>query len=110
MATVEVRFTSAVSPAVMRGGWTQRRDERFAQLIEIGALAPGDTLVSPDAASPITAIVTDDYGLSINGIRQESPDLAAQTASDGAEHDGWSYWTLMRDGQAIATLQGLRAI
>lgn len=92
----------------MLGGWSQRRDERFAKLIEIGALAPGDTLISPDAVEPITAIVTDDFGLSIDGIRQESPDLAARTASSGSAVDGWSYWTLIRDGQAVVTLQGLR--
>jgi hypothetical protein len=93
----------------MRGGWSQRRDERFARLIEMGILVPGDSLLSPDPAAPVTAIVTDDYGLSINGIRQESPDLAAQTASDGGNHDGWSYWTLVREGRPVATLQALRA-
>jgi hypothetical protein len=75
----------------------------------MGVLAPGDTLVSPDLAAPITGVVTDDYGLSIDGIRQESPDLAAQTASGDAEVDGWAYWTLVRDGQPVATLAALSA-
>jgi hypothetical protein len=93
----------------MLGGWSRRRDERFAKLIDAGIIAPGDTLISPDEVAPVTATVTDDYGLSIDGIRQESPDLAAATASHGEAEDGWSYWTLVREGNRVATLHQLEA-
>jgi hypothetical protein len=92
----------------MRGGWTTRRDERFAELVDRGDLVPGDTLVSHDEVSPVTAFVTDDYGITIGGIRQESPSIAAQTASGKSSVDGWTYWTLVRDGHRVATLHALR--
>lgn len=90
--------------AVMRGGWSARRDERFAELIDRKLLRAGDMLVGPDPTARVTALVTDDYGLSIGGIRQESPDIAARTASRDDLTDGWSYWTLLREGQPVATL------
>jgi hypothetical protein len=94
--------------AALRGGWTKRRDERFAELVDRGDLVPGDTLMSSDEIVPVTAVVTDDYGLAIDGIRQESPSIAAQTASGNTDVDGWTYWTLVRDGAAVATLGELR--
>ena len=35
--------------------------------------------------APVTAVVTDDYGILIGGVRYESPDLAAQAVSEGLE-------------------------
>jgi hypothetical protein len=64
--------------------------------------------MSSDEIVPVTAVVTDDYGLAIDGIRQESPSIAAQTASGNTDVDGWTYWTLVRDGAAVATLGELR--
>lgn len=92
-----------------RGGWNVRRDERFAELIEKAILTPGDTLTNSDRINPVTAVVSEDYGLLVQGVRHESPDLAAIAASGTEGADGWSYWTLLRDHKPVATLQELRA-
>lgn len=73
------------------GGWTLRRDERFAHMIEKGILNAGDILRGADDPSAV-AVVTDNYGLSVSGVREESPDAAARAA--GHEVDGWSFWTI----------------
>jgi hypothetical protein len=73
----------------IQGGWTLRRDERIAELIDAGYLSPGDELHSVDG---ITAVLTDDYGLAVAGIRYESPDAAAEAATEGAIADGWKFW------------------
>lgn len=91
-----------------RGGWNVRRDERFAELIEKAVLTPGDTLTNGDPIDPVTAIVSEDYGLLIGGMRHESPGLAAIAAGGLEDVDGWTYWTLVRDHQPVATLQTLR--
>ena len=91
-----------------RGGWTVRRDERFAELVEKAILVPGDTLTNSDPINPVTATVSEDYGLLLDGVRHESPDLAAIAASGTDGADGWSYWTLVRDHKVIATLLELR--
>jgi hypothetical protein len=92
-----------------RGGWNVRRDERFAELIEKAILTPGDQLTNSDPINPVTATVSEDYGLLVDGVRHESPDLAtiAATGTDGV--NGWSYWTLLRDHKPVATLAELRA-
>jgi hypothetical protein len=94
---------------IMRGGWARRRDERFAELIEKAVLTPGDMLTNSDTIDPIVATVSEDYGLLVEGVRYESPDLAAIAASGIEDTDGWVYWTLVRDRTSIATLQQLRA-
>lgn len=73
----------------IQGGWTLRRDERIAELIDAGYLSPGDELHSADG---VTAVLTDDYGLAVAGIRYESPDAAAEAATEGAITDGWKFW------------------
>jgi len=73
------------------GGWTLRRDEKFALLVEAGVLSPGDTLTSADGTAE--AVVTEDFALAVGGIRQETPDDAAAAASEGRVTDGWAYWT-----------------
>ena len=92
-----------------RGGWNVRRDERFAELIEKAVLTPGDTLTNSDPIDPVTAIVSEDYGLLLDGVRHESPGLAAVAASGKEDVDGWAYWTLVRDGKPVSTLAELRA-
>ena len=94
---------------IMRGGWARRRDERFAELVERGILTPGDTLTNSDPMNPVIAIVSEDYGLLVDGVRQESPGLAAVAASGVEDVDGWRYWTLFRDHKPVGTLQELRA-
>lgn len=71
------------------GGWSLRRDERFAHLITVGILREGDVLTGDDGTR---AEVSDDYGILIGGIRHESPDEAANAATSGEVTDGWSYW------------------
>ena len=92
-----------------RGGWNVRRDERFAELIEKAILTPGDTLTNSDPIDPVTAVVSEDYGLLLDGVRHESPGLAAAAARGSEDVDGWTYWTLVRDGKAVSTLAELRA-
>ena len=53
-------------------------------------------------------IVSDDFGLLVEGVRHEGPGLAAVAASGRDDVDGWSYWSLVRDGKTVATLQSLR--
>jgi hypothetical protein len=94
--------------AATRGGWNVRRDERFAELIEKALLTPGDTLTNLDQFNPIFSTVSEDYGLLVEGVRHESPDMAAVAASGSDEVNGWTYWTLVRDGNPIGSLQDLR--
>jgi hypothetical protein len=91
-----------------RGGWNVRRDERFAELIEKAIVSPGDVLTNSDPINPVTAVVSEDFGVIVDGVRHESPDLAAIAASGAADVDGWSYWSLQRDGKVVATLLALR--
>jgi hypothetical protein len=73
----------------LRGGWTLVRDERLAQLIDQAVLQPGDELTG--RTDGLTAVVTDDYGLAVNGVRYATPEEAA--AAGGVEtSDGWAYW------------------
>jgi hypothetical protein len=91
-----------------RGGWNVRRDERFAELLEKAILTPGDTLTNSDPINPVTAAVSEDYGLLVDGVRHESPDLAAIAVSGDDAVDGWSYWTLLRGDKPIGALAELR--
>ena len=99
---------TAAPEKVMVGGWLVRRDERFAELIEKGRLTPGDTLTNSDQMNPALATVSEDFGLLVGGLRFESPSLAAAAASGDDGADGWTYWSLVRDGKAVSTLQELR--
>ena len=73
------------------GGWTLRRDERFAHMIDKGILKAGDVLYGANYPTAV-ATVTDNYGLNVGGVREESPDLAAHSA--GYDVDGWKFWTI----------------
>jgi hypothetical protein len=97
------------SGSTTRGGWNIRRDERFASLIERGLLEVGVMLESTDRIQPATAIVTEDFGLLIGGVRYESPDIAAEVASEGKSQDGWTYWSLHENNKSQITLRELLA-
>jgi hypothetical protein len=77
----------------MLGGWSLRRDERFARLIMDGVLREGDKLIGIEVdGRTVTGEVSEDYGIYIDGIRYESPDEAARVATGGAVTDGWTFW------------------
>lgn len=97
------------SGSTVRGGWNIRRDERFATLVERGLLKVGAVLESTDAVRPASSIVTVDYGLLLGGVRYESPDIAAEAASEGQVHDGWNFWTFHENGKEPITLRELLA-
>jgi hypothetical protein len=65
--------------------------------------------MNADPIAPVTAFVSDDYGILVDGVRHESPDLAAIAASGDEGTDGWTYWSLARDGKPVATLAELRS-
>ncbi len=73
------------------GGWTVGRDERFAKLILEGILKPGQALHGADGASAV-GLVTEDYGISVGGIRRQNPDEAAAAVTGGEIADGWTFW------------------
>lgn len=74
------------------GGWSLRRDERLARMIEADVLRPGDILTGVNMSIEVSATITDDCGVSVNGLRYESPDAAAEAATDGIVKDGWGFW------------------
>ena len=99
-------YTHVVEPVTV-GGWNVRRDERFAGIIDKGLLAEGDQLTNLDPVNPLHAVVSNDYGIVFEGVRHESPDLAALAAGAPSDTKGWEYWSLERDGKTIATLADL---
>ncbi len=88
----------------MVGGWDAGRSDRLARLIEAEDLGPGDTLVNIGESAPVFATITDDFGISVAGIRFDGPSSAAQSVTGDSETDGWSYWTLVWDGEPVMTL------
>lgn len=100
-------YTHRESGSTTLGGWNIRRDERFASLIERGLLAVGASLESTDHARPASCFVTADFGLLLGGVRYESPDIAAEAASEGQIHDGWDFWALTDEGGGTYTLREL---
>ena len=99
-------YTRAVEQTTL-GGWNVRRDERFAELIEKGFLTPGDTLSNTDPVNPTLATVSEDFGIVLDGVRHESPDLAAIAAGAAEGVKGWEYWTVLREDESVATLLDL---
>lgn len=69
-------------------------DERFAQLVERGVLVPDDKLTGRDDTSRVDAVVSDDLGLLVDGIRYGSPDDAAAAGTSGRIDYGWTFWEL----------------
>ena len=74
------------------GGWNLRRDERLARLVDADVLAFGDVLTGTNGTTSVSAVITDDCGVAVDGIRYESPDAAAQAATGGTKGDGWMFW------------------
>lgn len=86
-----LRYGEDGSTPSAQGGWNLVRDERFAQLVSAEILAAGGILTG--ASGETTATVTADYGISVVGIRYESPDAAADAATNGTGMDGWTFWS-----------------
>lgn len=75
------------------GGWTQRRDQRLAKLIDTGALPVGSVLTGrKDDGEAAACVVSEDYGLVMSGIRFVTPDEAAQAATGDPLLSGWDFW------------------
>ena len=87
-------YSSVKSSMTTVGGWNIRRDENFASLIEKGILKVDDSLYSMDDKWPSSCLVTEDYGLLVEGLRYESPNLAAQAVTSGDQIDGWGFWAI----------------
>lgn len=104
-----LRYGEEVLAPEMLGGWTLRRDRRFARLIETGVLAPGAKLRGVTNYGTAEAVIDDDYGLWIGGIRYESPDqAAAAVATRKPDVDGWSFWTVdAYDGSTLLEVASL---
>ena len=105
--TPSLSYTHHEDANTTLGGWNVRRDERFASLVDRGLLWVGATLQSADKVMSVTAVVTDDYGILISGVRYESPDIAAKAVSEGRVSDGWNYWCVEHDGKTPITLREL---
>ena len=99
-------YTRAVDPATV-GGWNIRRDERFAELIEKGYLGPGDQLTNAHPINPTIATVSGDFGIMVDGLRHESPDLAAIAAGASEGTKGWEFWKVLDGGSSGDTLLDL---
>ncbi len=74
------------------GGWRLSREEKFAKLVERGLLNPGDELIyMPSYAS---AVVSDDFGLMVSGVRYAGPTEAALALGAKSSEDVWGKWKL----------------
>lgn len=90
-----LRYGGAGGVVTTQGGWDVRRDQNFALLMDCKCLQTGDVLRSVDTAwGDLSVTVSEDYGLLYEGIRYESPDDVAETASGGEIEDGWTSGSL----------------
>lgn len=90
------------------GGWTLRRNEDFARLVEAGTINPGEVLWVMNGVERFDALVTEDFALSVNGLRFEEPDEAVAAATGGAIKDGWRNW-MVATSSGEKSLTELRA-
>jgi len=74
------------------GGWTLRRNEDFAELVDRGAINPGKVIWTMNGLDRVDALVSEDYGILLNGLRFEDPDEAVGAATEGSVSDGWGNW------------------
>jgi hypothetical protein len=88
------------------GGWTLRRNEEFAELIESGVLNPGEVMWCDTGTSRFEAFITEDFGISVAGIRFEEPDDALSAATEGLLSDGWVEWKVFT-AEGVKTLKQL---
>ena len=70
-------------------------------------LAVGASLESTGEMRPASCLVTADFGLLMGGMRYESPDIAAEAASEGQVRDGWNFWALTDEDGGTFTLREL---
>jgi hypothetical protein len=98
-------WDQAITEAGLDVPVTSLDDALLSELIAEGLLEPGAVLAGAGAPS-VAAVVTDDYGLAVAGVRYGSPDDAASAASGGLVDDGWEYWIVPGLG-TLAELAGL---
>ena len=105
--TPSLSYTGEDAASDTVGGFTLTRSDRLSHLIDQGELNAGDTLtLSRDGTGPVIATITDDYGISIGGIRYDSPDAAATAATNQKDLDGWTEWHLGDpDGPTLQSLE-----
>ena len=75
------------------GGRLLERNVRAFPLIVEDVLEPGATLTGVHDGVTVSATVTDDYGISVDGVRHIKPGDAASAATGGAFTDGWAFWS-----------------
>jgi hypothetical protein len=93
-----LRYGQIGETSHVQGGWSVRRDDRFAALLDKGPLEPGDVLVGMSGEE---AAVTENYGLTVAGIRYDTPDDAQRAAGDDG-NDGWEFWSYEDGGQVLS--------
>lgn len=74
------------------GGWSLRRNEDFSKLIEAGKIEPRSIIWAMDGVERFDALVTEDFAISVKGLRFENPDDAIAAATGGSVTDGWNNW------------------
>ena len=103
-----LEYASAHKAADVVGGWSVGRNEQLAALIDAELLPVGTKMRPSDAAlAGVVGIVSDNYGIVIDGIRYASPHEAAEAAATGDVGDGWEFWTVDDGTQTPVTLAAL---
>lgn len=73
-------------------------------MVDGGLLEVGSTLTTSEGLTTASAVVTDDYGILVGGVRYESPDIAAEAVREGRASDGWTYWPSVSTNQTLRDL------
>jgi len=94
------------------GGFSKSRNPRFRALVQSGSVESGSVLVpSEPSLDGIKAVVTDDYGLEIDGVSYASP-LSAASRLDGASEmsvdDAMAFWVVKESDKSLADLESAR--
>jgi hypothetical protein len=72
-----------------------------ADLFNAGLLSAGERLVSLNGQWPASAEVLEGGTIGYGGRSYSSPSAAASAVRDGGAANGWTFWGVTRDGQAV---------
>lgn len=72
-----------------------------ADLIANGLVSSGERLVSLNGQWPAVASVTNDGTILYNNHAYSTPSAAASAVREGGAANGWAFWGVVRDGQAV---------